>query len=109
MEPRLPWNVTSKLKCRLVMRFLLLSAAAIVCVTWGGSTPATAALVLLSTIDNRNLAVKALEKVGYSRRQYRRAYRSGSQFLTLPKFQVALRRMRSLHGNSEFRDPYQPV
>jgi hypothetical protein len=59
------------------MRFLLLSAAAIVCITWGASTPASAASVSWSAIDGRNLEVTGVEKIGYWRRQYRRAYRWG--------------------------------
>ena len=63
---------------RLVMRFLVISAAAILGIAWGGLVPAKAAPMSLSTIDSRkNPQVTAVEKIGYWRRQYRRAYRWG--------------------------------
>ena len=49
------------------MRSLLLSAAAIVGVVWGGSVPASADPLAMSGFNNPNV-----EEVGYGRRQYRR-------------------------------------
>ena len=49
------------------MRILLLSAAAIVGVVWGGSVPASADPLAMSGFNNPNV-----EEVRYGRRQYRR-------------------------------------
>jgi hypothetical protein len=59
------------------MRFLLISAAAILGIAWGGFVPATAAPMSLPIVDGGNGVVTAVEKVGYWRRHHRRAYRGG--------------------------------
>jgi hypothetical protein len=59
------------------MRFLLISAAAILGIAWGGFVSATAAPMSLPIVDGGNGVVTAVEKVGYWRRHHRRAYRGG--------------------------------
>ena len=58
------------------MRFLLISAAAILGIAWGGLVPASAA-PMSPIVDHGKGQVTAVEKIGYWRRPYRRAYRRG--------------------------------
>jgi hypothetical protein len=77
------------------MRFLLISAAAILGIAWGGFVPATAAPMSLPIVDGGNGVVTAVEKVGYWRRHHRRAYRGGGTkllTLTIPRRIATTRR-----------------